>query len=948
MKLQTILVAALLLPGAVLGAGPELVEDLGTAQELDTGSPGFLPLALVTLGEKTLFVHNDGITGFELWSTDGTTQGTSIVRDICPGDCSGVYSAQAFVKVGPRAYFVADDGLTGNELWQTDGTTNGTRRVADLSPEPNEDSSPIWLTPFGDRLVFVMKAGDAPCSLMVLEGDGIDQIGSFPCDNVHEGPADLTPMGDRVFFSAATGEGGRELWATDGAPEGTGLFLEIAPGSASGLAEGSHLYAPTHWLVHGSRLFFPADDGTHGTELWSSDGTPEGTSMVADLEPGAPGSDPGDLAGFGEDLLFVATTSGSGREIWRLPHSGGAPILLEIATGSYSAQPLYLGETSAGAFFRANRSDTGIELFLTDGTPAGTRLVSDIRPGTSHGLLFTTMSRDHAFVEGDALLFGADDGETGREIWRSDGTPEGTVLVRDANPGPESLLFRFLRPLFSGPVQGDRHLFFGMDPDHGWEPRITDGSGLDFSLLGDFDTQTSIQSCFPQVCTQIVSGGARLLFPAFDWHTGTRPLGWAGAAGGARFVRPLDPGGQWVLRFPQFGLDLAAWADGEVFFPAGVDFMNDEAWITDGTDAGTHPLSDVASSVPESQPRGIASQFGYVYIAYRKNLGDGEAEDSLWRSDGTAIGTVKVGPYLLAVDHSAAPVESLFLLSEAEVETTLWELEGPHADPTELTTLPGNGWTVVAEIPPGPSEERVLFLAERVDPGSEERRLWSWTDSRGSRLLSETFRFAHDATSFLTHWGPPVAILGRSLVFVARDADTGVELWITDGTASGTHRLGDLYPGPRGSHPRWFATNGPELFFSAYEPSTGREVWRTDGTREGTRLGLDLIPGAASSNPRFLTALEEGLLFAARTENNGVELLGWPRRRWAKRTILWDIFPGTGSSSPSHLTFVAGRLFFFANDGERGFELWSLLVRDRIFEDRFESGDLSAWSSGSG
>jgi len=80
-----------------------------------------------------------------------------------------------------------------------------------------------------------------------------------------------------MFLPADDGMNGFELWVTDGTPDGTVLLLDINPGSESSW--------PQNFAVVGDRLFFDADDGTHDRELWVTDGTPEGTVLVKDICP---------------------------------------------------------------------------------------------------------------------------------------------------------------------------------------------------------------------------------------------------------------------------------------------------------------------------------------------------------------------------------------------------------------------------------------------------------------------------------------------------------------------------------------------------------------------------------------------------------------------------------------------------------------------------------------
>src|SRR5262249_11737905 len=182
-------------------------------------------------------------------------------------------------------------------------------------------------------------------------------------------------------------------------------------------------------------LFFAANDGVHGTELWKSDGTADGTVLVKDINPGRSGSYLFNLTVIDGTLFFTANDGVHGAELWKSDGTTAGTVLIkDINPGRASSYPQNHTVVNGTLFFTANDGTTGVELWKSDGTAAGTVLVKDIRPGSAHGVP-PSSSPSSLTAVGDQLFFSANDGVHGRELWKSDGTEAGTVLVKDIRPG---------------------------------------------------------------------------------------------------------------------------------------------------------------------------------------------------------------------------------------------------------------------------------------------------------------------------------------------------------------------------------------------------------------------------------------------------------------------------------------------------------------------------------
>ena len=246
----------------------------------------------------------------------------------------------------------------------------------------------------------------------------------------------IVEIGGLIYFAAQTGEAGRELYATDGTAGGTRLVADIAPGGEASGAPNDLTKLPREREAENELLFFSADavpgsQSRHGARALDAQSSTGVTVEVADIRPGSFGGVPQPDGG-GRYLVLLRHRRRAGVELWRHDPASGVTTGTDICPGPVPSTPQDLIAVAGALYFSADDCSTGREIWRHDLAAGVTSRVADINPGEAGAVpdLLTELN--------DILYFTANDGATGSEVWRHVPATGETSRVADVNPGPGS------------------------------------------------------------------------------------------------------------------------------------------------------------------------------------------------------------------------------------------------------------------------------------------------------------------------------------------------------------------------------------------------------------------------------------------------------------------------------------------------------------------------------
>lgn len=880
-----------------------LTKDLNTLSESNpANSPLNAQNSFAVRKNVSYFFADDGRHGRELWRSDGTQAGTYMVKDINPGEAGS--HGDGIITANNLLYFSAETAELGQELWISDGTSAGTHLVMDIV-EGSFGSYPRQFVLINGS-VFFATASDFNAQLWKTNGtrEGTILIKDIEESGIGYNILELTGANKLAWFIAFTLNTGYQLFRSDGTEAGTYVVKETGY-----FGFGTESSAPMQLTEYNRKLYFSVDDGT-GRRLWSSDGTEAGTKYAAGFNDVFLRTDYMNIYNnfpfrilnnvlylSGSKIPFTGT---GGLYKYDATNPSGITVVKELPDdpgGSHFFVPVDMAVVNNKLVLKVVNSIGGIhdELWMSNGATAQTRLIKSFEANVN-AYVYNFYNANGKFY------FAKHDDIYGDELWQSDGTGGGTILVRDINAGTSSS--------FPGDLTfcNGRLLFRANTNRSGNELWSTSASGT--TLVKDINTTTTNSSYagsnfFFKGVGRTKNG---LVFNAITPETGAELFRSDGTKEGTGLLNDIYPG------------ENASYPNNFLYKNNVTYFIDDNSigtaiCTTNGTSSGFKRVTPYINRDNFFVVNYNVTDRGLIYYT----LGDRRtSEQELWRSDGTNAGTFMLTKSLSFYFNNYLAVAGklvFFIGGDLTNGYELWKSDGTKAGTKMVKDIAaGNGG----------SDPYNLFVYKNevyfgAFDGSFITGLWKSDGSAKGTILLKNITPAFYYSYFNTQ---PQHFFCESkgiLYLSAHDFSTYYdELWKTNGTAAGTVLVKDINT-TLGSYPNNLTDVDGTLYFTADDGINGNEIWKSNGTMQSTKMVKDISPGSIYTEYTNLCSAGGKLYFL---NNTAYPNILWSSDGTPAHTNFISDEGLNELSGLENLTAVGDKLFFAGSTYKYGIELY--------------------------
>ncbi|QMU29954.1 ELWxxDGT repeat protein [Adhaeribacter radiodurans] len=850
--------------------------DFASKTEDKSSSPG----GFISYKNLIFFEATTEDAGREIWMNDESSAKPKLLKDIFPGEGSSIqYSfKQSAVVFKDKLFFIANNGENGNQIWSSDGTEQGTNQISNLS-----NLNFLKLTVAGNYIFFLVQEGEL---LQVWRSDGtasgtIMLQKDLPIWNTptFEGEA------NNLFFFTfqPKGSNNSRVWRSNGSTTGTFPITEELDGNG---ANPNGSAAPTQYIEFKNELYFvvrspvlfsyPTSVGIIKTDgsientvpikavhdatdllnfadvlkvndklyfsfydvdyfrlfIWESDGTEAGTKKIFDQS--------------GDKYYGISNLSTDGKNLTFMGKSrGGETALLKLKLDTYQVEEIKEIATNLErpfiytdySLFQIKQVTANRFVFFTPSFPVQT-WATDLTPANTLPLTNLKDVRREIVNFNQKIYFPAFSEDEGFELWQSELDFSNAHLLANINASKYGLDNAFTVLL------NDKLFFTADDGVHGLELWVYNKVTAEKHLVKDI--WAGSQSAEPR---QLIVFNNLLYFVANTEEHGSQLWRSDGTAESTSKISSLNE----ISKFSYINQLLAT--PDKIYFSARVN----DYYVLYGSDGTQTELIKTFKEVNYTSMKEIVAAGKLVYFTI-----EGGGED-LWRSDGTPNGTYKLKD-LISINYLTAVEDKVYFVGKAEnqKETELWYSDGTQTGTKQVKNI-GKGYSS------NPAnlvsfQGQVVFTAYTTEYG---REYWKSDGSAEGTILIADIN-PGTASSVLS--STDYTLFQGALYFSANDGSHGTELWKTDGTGTGTILIQDINEGATGSFPKNLVNNAERLYFRAYSPANGTEIWQTEGTSSSTRQVFDLNSGSAGSTPSNLTFSEQDLFFLAESNHSGRQL----------------------------------------------------------------------------